>query len=192
MQDRCAGQVEEVVKRSQSREAAAHQAGAMVAAPAGDDLFLLRTTEDVVDVPDQLEIGLVGVRSGEAEEHAAHGLGSAVDDHLGQPDRGLGAMAHIGMVIRQGSGLCGNGVGDLGAAIADIDAIEAREGVEAALALPVHDVDALAPGDDAVRRLSAGMLGHVRGRMEEMVPVPGVEFVVCVGGFVQHGWLRIS
>ena len=66
-------------------------------------------------------------------------------------------MPDIGMIIGELAGLLGDGVGDLAAAIADIDAIEAGEGVQAAPAVTVGDVDALAAGDDAGRRIAAAM-----------------------------------
>jgi hypothetical protein len=39
----------------------------VIAAPARDDLLLLGAAEDVVVVPDELDVGLVGVRPAEAE-----------------------------------------------------------------------------------------------------------------------------
>ena len=91
-------------------------------------------------------------------------------------------MADIGVVIGEVLGLRGDRVGDLLAAIADIDAVETGEGVDAFLAVDVPDVDAFAAGDDAGRRFAAGMRAHMGRGMEEMVAIPGGEFV----GLVEH------
>ncbi len=82
------------------------------------------------------------------------------------------------MVVRELAGLFGDGLGDLGAAIADIDAIEAREGVEQAVAVTILDIDALAAGDDPVGAFATGVLGEMGGRVEEIFPVPAVELIV--------------
>ena len=70
-------------------------------------------------------------------------------------------MADIGVVVAQLVGLLGDGLGNLSLAVADVDAVEAGEAVEAALAVAVFDIDAAAAGDDPGRRFTARMLGHV-------------------------------
>src|SRR3546814_9929013 len=65
-------QVELLVEQLEAGERAGHQARAVIAAPARDDLLLLRPAEDVVVVPDELDVGLVGVRAREAEVDLAH------------------------------------------------------------------------------------------------------------------------
>ena len=138
---RCAGSArgrsKALWKRSRPVSEPVIDAGAVIAAPARDDLLLLRPAEDVVVVPDQLDVGLVGVRAGEAEIDPGHALRRAVDDHLGQRDRGLGAVPDIGVVVGEVLRLGGDRIGDLLAAVADIDAIEAGEGVELAVAVAV-------------------------------------------------------
>jgi hypothetical protein len=64
-------------------------------------------------------------------------IGRALHDHLRQRDRGLGAVADIGVVIGQLARLVGDGLGHLLTAVADIHAIEPGEGVEEAVAVPV-------------------------------------------------------
>jgi hypothetical protein len=123
----------------------------VIAAPARDDLLLLGPAEDVVVIPDELDVGLVGVRPAKAEIDPAHVIGRAVHDHLGQRDRGLGAVADIGVVIGQFARLRGDGLGHLLAAIADVHAVEPGEGIEQAVAVAVGDEDAFAAGDDPVR-----------------------------------------
>src|SRR3546814_5369707 len=77
-------------------------------------------------------------------------------------------MPDIGVVVGELLGLLMDRIGDLGAAIADIHAIEAGERVEGFAPLAVDDRDSLAAGDDAVRRLAGRMLAHMGRGMEEM------------------------
>ena len=182
VQDRRARQVEGVVEKVEAGQRPGHDARAVIAAPARDDLLLLRPAEHVVVVPDQLDVGLVGVGTRQAEIDAGHAFRRAVDDHLGERDRGLGAVADIGVVVGEVLRLRGDRVGDLLAAIADIDAVEPGKGVDALLAVDVPDGDAFAAGDDAGRRFAARMRAHMGRGMEEMVAIPGGEFV----GLVEH------
>ncbi len=184
VEDAVERQVELVVEELQAGERAGDEAGAVVAAPAGDDLLLLGAAEDVVVIPDQLDVGLVGVGAAEAEVDLGHALGRALEDHVGQRDRGLGAVADVGVVVGELLRLRGDGVGDLRAAVADVDAVEAGEGVEEALAVAVLDVDAGAAGDDARGGLAAGVLGEVGRGVEEALAVPEGEGVVGQHGFV--------
>ena len=73
-------QVERLVEQRQAREAAGHQAGAVIAALARDDLLLLGQAAHVVVVPDQLDLGLVGVRAGQAVVDPAHAGRRLLDD----------------------------------------------------------------------------------------------------------------
>ncbi len=161
------GQVELLVEGFEAGQGAGHQAGAVVAAPAGDDLLLPRAAEDVVVIPDQFDVGLVGVGAAEAEVDLGHPRRRALEDHAGQGDRGLGAVADVGVIVGEFLGLGGDRLGDLGAAVADVDAVEAGEGVEQALAVAVLDEDAGAAGDDARRAFAAGVLGEVGRGVEE-------------------------
>src|SRR3546814_10803118 len=67
-------QVELLVEQLEAGERAGHQARAVLAAPARDDLLLLRPAEDVVVVPDELDVGLVGVRRSEEHPSALQSL----------------------------------------------------------------------------------------------------------------------
>ncbi len=87
-------------------------------------------------------------------------------------DRGFAAVADIGVVVGELARLGGDGVGDLGAAVADIDAVEPGEGVEAFAPVAVGDEDAFATFDDAGGRFAARMRAHRRRGMEERTPVP--------------------
>ena len=55
-------QIELVVKHRKPGHRPCHHPRAMIAAPARDDLFLLRTAKDVVVIPDQFDVGLIGIR----------------------------------------------------------------------------------------------------------------------------------
>jgi hypothetical protein len=90
-------------------------------------------------------------------------------------------VADIGVVIGEVSGLLGDGIGNLLAAVADIDAVEAGKCIEAGAAVRIGDVDAFAAGNDARCVLTPRMHAHMGGRMEEVVAVPGVQFVAEFG-----------
>ena len=141
--------------------------------------FFSGAAEDVVDVPDEFDVRLVGVGAAEAEIGAVHVRGRALGDHVGERDRGLGAVADIGVVIGEFAGLGGDGVGDLGAAVADIDAVEPGEGVEQAGAVAVLDMDAGRAGDHAVGALAPGVLAVMGGGVQERGAVPLIEAVVA-------------
>ena len=81
--------------------------------------------------------------------------------------------AEEGVVIGQLVHLADDGVGDLLAAIADIDAPQAREAIEIALAVIVEDVGAFAALDDA--RAGRVQLLHVREGMKMVGGIEGTE-----------------
>ena len=74
---RCAGvqhagnrQVEVRMERGEAGEAAARHRDPVVAGPARDDLLAFRLADDVVVVPHELHLGVVGVGARQSEEHA--------------------------------------------------------------------------------------------------------------------------
>ena len=87
-------------------------------------------------------------------------------------------MTEIGMIVWQRRRLRCDRIDDLRAAVPDVDAIEAGERVEAALAHAIDDIDALGARHDAVGRLAARMLSHMGRGVEEMIAIPCVQFVV--------------
>src|SRR3546814_6511936 len=87
-------------------------------------------------------------------------------------------MTDVGVVVGQLLRLLGDRLGDLFAAVADVHAVEAGEGVEQAGAVAVADVDTLAAGNDARTPLAARKLREVGRGMEEAVPVPGFQLIV--------------
>ena len=182
----CQRQVELLVEQLQPSQRARHQTRPMIATPARDDLFLLGAAKDVVVVPDQLDVGLIRVRTAKAEIDLAHAFGRAVEDHLGQGDARLGAVADIGVVIGQFMRLLGNRLGDLGPAIADVDAVEARKGVKQLVAIAVGDMAALGGLDHTGRAFATGVLRQMGGGVKEILTVPLFEHIV-----LQH-WSFLS
>ena len=63
VQNRCARQIEVVVEQRKPGQAARHHARPVKATPPADNLLLLRATQDVVVIPDQFDVGLVGIRA---------------------------------------------------------------------------------------------------------------------------------
>ena len=185
MQDAVQGQVELGMKTGQAGEAARHDRRAVVAAMARDDLALFRASEDVVVVPGDLDVGLVGVRSRHAVVDLAH-VGRRHAQHpVAEADDGLVGTSPVGMEVGQLVGLFGDRLGDLGAAIADVDAIEGGESVQQPAAVLVDDVDALAALDDL--GLAAGGVGIKLGqRVQDALAVHFLQAQV-IGGVQFHG-----
>src|SRR3546814_9135904 len=96
-------QVELLVEQLEAGERAGHQARAVIAAPARDDLLLLRPAEDVVVVPDELDVGLVGVRAREAAVDLAHAPsvppGRTVDDRSEEHTSELQSLMRISYAV---------------------------------------------------------------------------------------------
>ena len=181
VQDRRTRQIKRVVEGGKARQAAGHDPGAVIAAPARDDLFLLRQAADVVVVPDQLDVGFVGIRSGHAVIDALHAFGGTFDDALRQTNDWLVPVPDIGVVIGQFLGLRIDRIGNFSPAITNIHTVKTGEGIEAFAAFGVMDVNALAAVDDAVGGFPIGMLAHVGRRVHEVRPVHFLQ--VCRGVF---------
>ena len=154
----------------------------MIATPARDDLFLLGAAKDVVEIPDQLDVGFVRVGPGQAEVDLGHMIRRAVQYHLGQSDRRLGAMPHIGMVIGQFLGLIGNSIGNVGPAIAHVHTVETGKGIQQAVAVTVFDMTTRSAGDDALRDVATGEFSQMCGGVEKVVAVPLFKLVVAKHG----------
>ncbi|MND57177.1 hypothetical protein D3C80_483000 [compost metagenome] len=185
MQDRSARQVKGVVEGRKPRHASRHHARTVIAAPARNDLLLFRAAKNVVVVPDQFNVGFIGIRTGQTKIDTAHMLGCTIDDHLGKRDRHLGAMADVGMVIGKLPSLFCNCIRNCRAAITNIDTIKTRKGIKALPAIHVGNVHTLAAFDHARWRFASRMHSHMGGRVEEMIAIPGGQFVAIV----QHGYV---
>ncbi len=94
-------------------------------------------------------------------------------------------MTDIGMIIGKFARLFCNRIRNFCAAITNIDTIKTREGIKALPAIYIGNVHALAAFQHARWRFTTGMHTHMRGRMKEVIPVPGGEFIAIV----QHGYV---
>src|SRR2546429_4756831 len=111
----------------------------MIGLPSSDDLLLSRATQQVVVIPDQLQLGLVGIASRGSEEHSRHRNRRAGEQRLGAFDGDVGGHAVEGMEERKLGALCCYSVRNLAPAIAQVDAPQARHSVEIFLAVDVLD-----------------------------------------------------
>ncbi len=157
----------------------------MISAPTRNDLLLFRAAKNIVVIPDQLDVGFVGIRTGQTKIDAAHMVRCTVDDHLGKRDGHFGAMADIGMIIGKLARLFCNRIRNFGATITNIDTIKTRERIKALPAIRVGNVHALAAFQHARWRFTTGMHTHMRGRMKEVIPVPSGQFIAII----QHGYV---
>ncbi len=87
-------------------------------------------------------------------------------------------MPGIGMVIGHLAGLIGNRLGDLLLAIADIDAVKPREGIQKLLPIPILDIDPRCARHDAGGCFAACVLCKMGRGMEKAVAIPLGEFIV--------------
>src|SRR6185437_3618836 len=73
MKDGTEGHVEQRVHAGQAGQASRGDSRPVISVPAGDHLLLLGEPAQIVVVPDQLQLRLVGIAPGGAEEYAGHG-----------------------------------------------------------------------------------------------------------------------
>ena len=163
-------QVEVRMQAGKPRQARRHHADAVVAALARDDLLLLRPSEHVVVEPHQLHVRVVGVGSGAAEEDLGHPGRSQREQPLGEQRRRVGPHRRERVVVAEALGVRAQCLGQLDAAVADVDAPQARHRVDVARAVEVRDARAAALHDHA-RRPGAFVLVELRERMEDVAPV---------------------
>src|SRR5436309_9431194 len=97
-------------------------------------------------------------------------------------------MSGIGMIIGKLARLRSDCLRHLLPPIADINAIEAGERIEAALTVAISHIHSLAADDDPVRRLAAGMSAHGGGGMEEVISIPGLDRIAVLQHESALGW----
>ena len=153
----------------------------MIPTPARDDLFLFWTSQNVVIVPDHLDIGFIGIRTRQAKIDFRHVFRCAIQYHFGQRDRSLGSVTNIGVVIGQLLGLCRNRLGNLGPAVTDIDTIKPGKGIQKATAVTVLNIHPATTRHNPVGHITTGKFRQMRRGMEEILAIPLVQMVV-----VQH------
>src|SRR5690606_27102289 len=106
-------------------ETGAGDGGAVVTIDAADDGLLLRLALQVPVATHHAHHGVVGLRAGAGEEHVVHVRRSLLGDGAGQLHRRRVGALEEAVVVGQFEHLPVRGVGQLGAAVADVDAPEA-------------------------------------------------------------------
>ncbi len=144
---------------------------AVIGAESREDLLLLWLSPNVVVVPDDLDLRVVGLGARAAEEDLAHPAGRERDESLRQAGRGRVRHRREGVVVGEPARLLRERVHDLVPAVSDVDAPESRHPVQVLPAGGVADVDAGALYDHPGRGL------RVLGRRGERVQMgPAVRF----------------
>ena len=162
-------------------EAGGHHRGAMVAAPSGDDLLLVGAPEHVVVVPGDLDLGLVGVGTGQPVVDPRHMRRRETQNAIRELDERLVAVAAVGMEVGHLPGLPVDRLGDLGASVSDIDAIERGKAVDQLAALAIANADAAAGVHDLRRVRPARVLLEIGQRVHHALAVEFLQAEV-VGG----------
>ena len=140
----------------------------MVGDLAGDHLVLLAVAAHAVVVAGQLQRRLDRLRAARGEEDAVEVGGGERGDPRRQLDRARVGVAPQRVEVEL-LHLAGGRLAELGAAVPGVDAEEAGEAIEVAVAVLVVDVAALAADDD--RDLVVGPVGaHPREVHPEMAP----------------------
>ena len=103
-------------------------------------------------VPDELDLRLVGVGSGQAEEGALHPPAGQFQQLVGQDDGFRVGCAREDVVVRQLGGLLRDGVDDLLPAVAHVHAVHPRHPIDHRSAMSVRDADARSTLHDALPR----------------------------------------
>ena len=152
----CEGQVKAAVVVRQPGQACRHRGGTVVPALARNDLFLLGLADDVVVVPNQFDLRLVGVRTREAKEDAFHASTCECNQLLGQQDGLRVRGAREDVVVGQLARLLSNGVDDGLSSIAHIHTIHAGHAVDDCASVGVGDANARCTLHDALSRNPTG------------------------------------
>ncbi len=163
------------VKRRQRGEAGADRRRAVITALQRDHLLFRRTAGRVVIVRDEAHGGVDRVRAAEREVHAVQRRRRERGEPFGELDRRLRAEMEIAGRVGQLGQLVGGGFHDAVAAVADVDAPQARERVEQRMARGIaqeHAVRGFQHGDAA--------------RLVRTVVDDGVDQVLTIG-FDQRG-----
>ena len=142
-------QIERRMEARQASQTGRRHRDPVIATHARDDFLLLGLAANIVVIPDQFDVGVVGVRARIAEEDLAHIIGRETNDAVREANRLFRPHREEAVVVGQILNLLGDGLGDLLPPPSDVDAPEARHGVDVFLAIDVGERDALARHDDA-------------------------------------------
>ena len=168
-------QVHQVVIEAQPGHRAGHDCVAVVAAIAGDDALLLRLSDEVVVVPDQLGLRLVGIGTRGAVKHLARLAWRHAHQPVREANQLLVRVACVAVVVSQCVRLAGDGIGDFGAPVADVDAIEPCKRVDQFAAVGVANANAGARVDHGLGCFSGGKVAGIGGGMQNGGAVKGGE-----------------
>ena len=135
----------------------------------------LRAVVGLRELPRRLD----RLRAAGGEEHAVEVARRELRDARREFDRGRVRVAPV-RVEAELLGLRGGRLAELGAAVADVHAVERREAVEVALAVLVVDVAALAP-DDHGHRVVLVVGAHAREVHPQVAPRQLLEPVGVLG-----------
>ena len=165
--------------------------GAVIGVPAADEDLALRLALELPVVAHQAEDRVVGLGAGRIVEDVAEVAAHLLGDLGGQQHRGRRRRLEEGVVVGQLQHLVVGGLGQLGPAVADIDAPEPRHAVEDRVPLPVIDGRALGAGDDAAAALLGddlvvGLGGQVVRQVQALQF--GDVIVADRGGHGSHLW----
>ena len=162
----------------------AHRA-AVVGVDAADDDGALRLAQQVPVAARHPDDRVVRLGARLREEHAVELLRRHLVEELRELDRRRIRALEEAVVVRQLPHLLRRGVGELIAAVADVDAPEPGHGVQDLLPFGIVEVDALGVRDDA------RALGRERAEVRERVHVmAGIEILPVARCSSRDPWLR--
>ena len=142
MLHKCEGKIEAAVVVRQPSQAGCHRGSAVVTTLARNDLLFMGFADDVVVVPDQLDLRLVCVRTRQTKEDALHASACKRDQLLGQQDSFRVRGAREDVVVGQLARLLSNGVDDSLSAVAHIHTVHAGHAVDDRASVGVSDANA--------------------------------------------------
>ena len=177
-------EVERRLHRGHPAEARGCDGRAVISAHARDDLFLLGTTAQVVEVPDEPHLRVVRVRSGGSEEDLAHVGGRELEQAGRALDGGRVRHPRKRVVVGQPARLLCDRVRDLAATVAGVHAPKPRHGIEVLAPLAVADAQSAALGHHD--RPPLEVVGDHRERVDQALSIE-----VGQAAFAAHGGLLL-
>ena len=76
------GQIKFLMKQLQPRQRSCNQPRAVIAPPTADDLLLFRPSKNIVIIPNEFDIGLIGILSAKTEVNFRHIRRSTIQNHF--------------------------------------------------------------------------------------------------------------
>jgi hypothetical protein len=131
---RQAGHVEVAMVAGNAGERSGGDGDAVIGLHAADDLFLLRQAARIVEIPDELDLGVVGLRAGIAEEHLRDRHRRDLLELFGKLDRRIVAPAGEQMRERELAHLRRGSLDQFLVAVAERRAPQPRHALDVALA----------------------------------------------------------